>query len=167
MTLLQPHLGHSRRQELRNSPFWPSLFRSHSHTRMEKTSSFKKAPPKIHRVLDPIKSSPFVVPTTIRKEAPTGNTPMGAIPPKAVINRFPQVGEIEQQRLQRSLSTPFKRTREWKPLFPMTSLPQSTSRRSPLFFQKRLALKQMLDVLKHYHQWLRSSSHLKTRSELP
>ena len=33
-----------------------------------------------------------MVPTTIRKEAPTGNTPMGAIPPKAVINRFPQVG---------------------------------------------------------------------------
>ena len=33
-----------------------------------------------------------VVPTTIRKEAPTGNTPMGAIPPKAVISFFPQVG---------------------------------------------------------------------------
>ena len=28
MTLLQPHLGDSRRQELRNSPFWPTpLFR--------------------------------------------------------------------------------------------------------------------------------------------
>ena len=52
----------------------------------------KKAPLKIHRVLDLIKTSPFVVPTTIRKEAPTGNVPMGAIPPKAVINRFPQVG---------------------------------------------------------------------------
>ena len=59
---------------------------------MEKTSSLKKAPPRIHRVLDPIKTSPFMVPTTIRKEAPTGNAPMGAIPPKAVINRFPQVG---------------------------------------------------------------------------
>ena len=91
MTLLQPHLGDSRRQELRNSPFWPTpLFRSQS--RMEKTSSLKKAPLKIHRVLDPIKTSPFVVPTTIRKEAPKGNAPMGAIPPKAVINRFPQVG---------------------------------------------------------------------------
>ena len=56
---------------------------------MEKTSSLKKAPLKIHRVLDPIKTSPFVVPTTIRKEAPTGN---GAVPPKAVINRFPQLG---------------------------------------------------------------------------
>ena len=91
MTLLQPHLGDSRRQGLRNSPFWPSpLFRSQS--RMEKTSSLKKAPLMILRVLDPIKTSPFMVPTTIRKEAPTGNAPMGAVPPKAVINRFPQVG---------------------------------------------------------------------------
>ena len=59
---------------------------------MDKTSSLKKAPPKIHRVLDPIKTSPFVVPTITRKEAPTGNAPMGAIPFKAVINHFPQVG---------------------------------------------------------------------------
>ena len=59
---------------------------------MEKDFLLKKAPLKIPRVLDPIKTSPFVVPTTKRKEAPTGNTPMGAIPPKAVINRFPQVG---------------------------------------------------------------------------
>ena len=43
------------------------------------------------RVSDPIKISPFVVPT-IRKEAPTGNTPMWATPVKAVTNRFPQVG---------------------------------------------------------------------------
>ena len=75
MTVLQPHLGDSRCQELRNSHFWPtSLFRSQS--RMEKTSSLKKAPLKIHRVLDPIKTSPFVVPTTIRKEAATGNAPV-------------------------------------------------------------------------------------------
>ena len=52
----------------------------------------KKAPPKIHRVLNPIKTSPFVVPTTIRKQGPTGNAPIGAISPKAVISRFPQVG---------------------------------------------------------------------------
>ena len=56
---------------------------------MEKTSSLKKAPPKI---LDPIKISPFVVPNTIREEDPTGNASMGAISSKAVTNRFPQVG---------------------------------------------------------------------------
>ena len=43
------------------------------------------------RVSDPIKISPFVVPTT-EKEAPTGNAPMGATPHKAVTNCFLQVG---------------------------------------------------------------------------
>ena len=60
ITLLQPQLGETRRQELRNSPFW--------HSSLEKTSSLKKAPLKTLRVSDPI--SPFMVPT--RKEAPTG-----------------------------------------------------------------------------------------------
>ena len=55
---------------------------------MERTSSFNKAPLKTLRVLDPIKTSPFVVPTTTRKEAPTRNALMGAIPLKAVTNRF-------------------------------------------------------------------------------
>ena len=59
---------------------------------MERTSSLKKTPIKTLRVLDPVKTSPFVVPTTTRKEAPTENAPMGAIPLKAVTNRCPQVG---------------------------------------------------------------------------
>ena len=75
MTLLKPHLGDTRCQELRNLPFWPSsLFKSQSGR--EKTSSSKKAPLKMLRVSDPIKISPFVVPT-IRKEAPTGDAPYG------------------------------------------------------------------------------------------
>ena len=90
MTLLQPHLGETRRQELRNSPFWHSLFKSQLVKEGE-DFLLKKAPLKTLRVSDPIKMSPFVVPTT-RKEAPTGNTPMGATPHKAVTNRFPQVG---------------------------------------------------------------------------
>ena len=92
MTLLHPHLGESRRQELRNSPFWPTpLFKS--QLKDGEDSSLKKALAKTVRVLDPIKTSPFVVPTTIRKEAPTGNAPMWEIPPKAVTNRFPLAGE--------------------------------------------------------------------------
>ena len=55
---------------------------------MERIFSLKKALIKTHGVFDPITTNPFVVPTTTRKEAPTGNTPMGAIPPKAVTNRF-------------------------------------------------------------------------------
>ena len=39
----------------------------------------------------PTRISPFVVPT--RKEAPTGNAPMGAIPLKAVTNPLPQEEE--------------------------------------------------------------------------
>ena len=75
MTLLQPHLGDSRRQELRNSPFWPTpLFRSQS--RIEKTFSF-----------GPYQNKPFRGPHHNKK-----NAPMGAIPPKAVLKRFPQVG---------------------------------------------------------------------------
>ena len=91
MTLLQPHLGETRCQELRNSPFWhSSLFKSELVKEGE-DFLLKKAPLKILRVWDPIKISPFVVSTT-RKEAPTGNTPMGATPHKVVTNRFPQVG---------------------------------------------------------------------------
>ena len=56
-----------------------------------RTSFFKKAPQKILRVSDPTRISPFVVPT--RKEAPTGNAPTGAIPHKAVTNRFLPIGE--------------------------------------------------------------------------
>ena len=90
MTLLLPHLGETSRQELRNSPFWPSTL-INSQSRREKTSSSKKAPRKMPRVSYPTKISPFVV-LTIRKEAPTGNAPMGATLLKAVSNRFPQVG---------------------------------------------------------------------------
>ena len=56
-----------------------------------RTSFSKKAPQKTLRVSHPTRISPFVVPT--RKEAPTGNAPMGAIPLKGVTNRFPQEGE--------------------------------------------------------------------------
>ena len=91
MTLLQPHRGETRRQELRNSPFWhSSLFKSQLVKEGE-DFLLKKAPLKTLRVSDPIKLSPFVVPTT-RKEAPIGNAPMGATPLKAVTHRFPQVG---------------------------------------------------------------------------
>ena len=92
MTLLQPHLGDLRHQELRNSPFWPTpLFKSQL---LKDGEDFllKKAPLKTVRVLDSIKTSPFLVPTTTRKEAPTENALMEAIPLKAVTNRFPQVG---------------------------------------------------------------------------
>ena len=91
MTLLHPQLGETRRQELRNSSFWgPSLFESQLVKEGE-DFLLKKAPQKILRVLYPTRISPFVVPT--RKEAPTGNDPMGAIPLKAVTSPFPREEE--------------------------------------------------------------------------
>ena len=88
MTHLQPHLEQTRRQELRNSPFWLLLCSCLSLLRREKSSSLKKAPRKTLRVLDPITISPFAAPTTT-KEAPTGNAPVEDIPLQAVTNHFP------------------------------------------------------------------------------
>ena len=46
----------------------------------------------------------------------------------------------------------------------MTPQYPPSSRRSPPFFQKRLANKQMFrQRIKHYHQWLRTAIHLKTK----
>ena len=82
MTLLQPHLGETRRQELRNSPFWHSdLFKSQLVKEGE-DFLLKKGTSKDSQGFGP----------TTRKEAPTGNATMGATPHKAVTNRFPQVG---------------------------------------------------------------------------
>ena len=91
MTLLHPHLGEMRHQELRNSPFWNSSLFQSQLVKEGEDFLLKKAPLKTLRVLHPIKISPFVAPTT-RKEAPTGNALMGAIPHKAVTNYFLQEG---------------------------------------------------------------------------
>ena len=69
MTLLQPHLGDSRRQELRNSPFWPT-------PRFKSLPPLKKHPQTVTGFWIISKTSPFVVPTTIRKEASTGIIPL-------------------------------------------------------------------------------------------
>ena len=92
MIQLQPHFGDTRRQKLRSSPFCHTpLFRSQSVKEGE-SSSLKNAPLKTLRVLDLNKTSSFVVPTTIRKEAPTGNALIGVNSLQTVTNHFPQVG---------------------------------------------------------------------------
>ena len=45
-----------------------------------------------------------MVPT--RNEAPTGNAPIGAIPPKAVTNRFPQIEENQTSEAPRVVFDP-------------------------------------------------------------
>ena len=59
----------------------------------------KKVTSKILRVFGPYQNKPFRAPHT-RKEPPTGNAPMGAIPHKAVTSHFFQQGKTELQRLQ-------------------------------------------------------------------
>ena len=50
------------------------------------------------------------------------------------------------------------------PQWLLQSLPQSTSRRSPPFYQKRLTNKQMFSKrVKHYHQWLRTAIPFKAK----
>ena len=97
MTLLQPHLGDLRRQELRNSPFWPSpLFKSQL-VRDGEDFLLKNGTPKDSQGFGPYQNKPFCGPHHNKKEAPTGNAPMGAIPLKTVTNRFPQVGGNQTQ----------------------------------------------------------------------
>ena len=91
--------------------------------------------------MDPIKTSPFVVPTTTKKEAPTGNTPMGVSPLQAVTNRFPQLGgnrttEAPEVVFDLTLGNEGVKT-------PPNHSSKAYLRRPAPFFQKRLANKQM------------------------
>ena len=138
MTLLQPHLGDSRCQELRNSPFWPTpLFKS-------------------QLVKD---GEDFL----LKKGTPKDSQGFGRYQNK---QSFSSGRGKSNNRGFRGRFRPH--LRGWghgnpSPQCLLKSLPQSTSRRSPPFFQKRLASKQMFRRVKHYHQWLCYSIHLKTK----
>ena len=85
----------------------------------------KKGTLKILRVSDPTRISPFVLPT--RKEAPTGNAPMGAIPHKAVTIVFFQQGGKQNFRGSKGrFATPQQGKRVWIPL-PNDSFKASSS----------------------------------------
>ena len=76
LTLLQPHLGESRCQELRNSPFWPTpLFKSQS--RMEKTSSLKKCTPKNPKSFGSYQNKPFHGPLHNKNRGSNRKLPYG------------------------------------------------------------------------------------------
>ena len=159
-------------------PFWPTpLFKSQLIKDGE-DFLLKKATPKIHRVLDSIRTNPFVVPTTAkrgsyrkrsygRKSSQSSNQSFSSGRGKSNGRGFRgrlrphSRGREHGNPLQASLSSnqsfssgrgksngrgfrgrlrPHSRGRGHGHL---TSLPQSTGRRSPPFFQKRLANKQM------------------------
>ena len=103
-----------------------------------------------------------MVPT--RKEAPTGNAPMGATPQKAVTNRFPQEGGNRTSEAPGVVFDPIIGEGGMETPLPNVSSKASLSRRSPPFFQERLANKQMFSKrVKHYHQWLRTAIPFKAK----
>ena len=77
MTLLQPHLGDLRHQELRNSPFWPSpLFRSQLVKDGEDVL-LKKATPKDSQGFGPYQNKPFHGPHHNKKRCSYRKRPYG------------------------------------------------------------------------------------------
>ena len=90
---------------------------------------------------------------------------MGATPPKAVTNHFPQVGGNRTTESSEVVFNHIQGDEGVESPPPNDSLQASLS--PPLggrlpFFQKRLANKQMFrQCVKHYHQCLHSSIHLK------
>ena len=73
MTLLQPHLGDTRRQELRNSPFWPSSLLKSQLVEEGEDFLLKKGISKYAQGFRSYQNKPSV-PT---RKCPTGNAPMG------------------------------------------------------------------------------------------
>ena len=68
LTLLHPHLGESRRQELRNSPFWPSpLFKSQL-VKDGEDFLLKKGTGKNSQLFGPYQNKPFRGPNHNKKD---------------------------------------------------------------------------------------------------
>ena len=163
MTLLQPHLGETRRQELRNSSFWHSSLIKSQLVKEGEDFLLQKGTSKDSQG---IKISPFVVPTT-RKEAPTGIAPMGATPHKVVTNRFPQVGGNRTSEAPGVVFDPTLGDEGMETPPPNDSLKASLSPpvgRLRSFRRDWQINKCSSNVLKHYHQWLRTAIPFKTKS---
>ena len=78
MTLLQPHLGDSRCQELRNLPFWPTpLFRSQL-VKDGEDFLLKKGTPKDSQGLGPYQNKPFHGPHHNKKRNSYRKRPFGS-----------------------------------------------------------------------------------------
>ena len=107
MTLLQPHLGEMRRQELRNSPFWDSSLFKSQLVKEGKDFLLKKG---TSQGFGPYKPQE-------KRKRPTGNAPMGANPHKAVTNRSSGRRKLN---FRGSKMTPQQGARVCKSLSPMT-----------------------------------------------
>ena len=77
MTRLQPHLGDSRRQELRNSPFWPTLLFKSQPVKDGEDFLLKKGTPKDSQGFGPYQNKPFRGPHHNKKRGSYRKRPYG------------------------------------------------------------------------------------------
>ena len=164
MTLLQPHLGETRHQELRNSPFWHSLFKSQLVKEGE-DFLLKKGTSKDSQGFAPYQNKPFCGPHN-QKRGSYRKCPYGGNSSQSSNQSFSSGRGKPNFRGSRGRFRPHSRERRRGNPSPNDSLKASLSPPvSPPFFQKRLANKQMfIQCVKHYHQWLRTAIHFKTKS---
>ena len=165
MTLLQPHLGDSRRQELTISPFWPTPLFKPQLVKDGEDFLLKKGTPKDPQGFGPYQNKPFFRGPHHKKRGSYRKRPYGGNSSQSSNQSFSLGRGKPNFRGSRGRFRPHSRGQGCgNPSSLLSNLPQSISRRSPPFFQKTLAHKHMFrQCVKHYHQWLRSSIHLKTK----
>ena len=93
-----------------------------------------------------------------RKEAPTGNAPIGPIPHKAVTNRFLPTGKNKTSEAPRVIFDPTLGEDGVETPLPNDSFKASNS--PPPETGKQTIV---IQCIKHYHQWLRTAIPLKTK----
>ena len=69
MTLLQPHLGDTRRQELKNSPFWPSSLLNSQLVKVGEDFLLKKGTSKDAQGFGPYQNKPFRGPHNKKRDS--------------------------------------------------------------------------------------------------
>ena len=122
MTLLQPHLGETRCQELRNSPFWhSSLFKSQLVKEGE-DFLLKKGTSKDSQGFGPYQKKPFRGPHN-KKRGSYRKRPYGGNSSQSSNQSFSSGRRKPNFRGSRGRFRPHNRRQEaraWKPLSPMT-----------------------------------------------
>ena len=138
MTLLQPHLGETRCQELALLAFL--LVQVSTCEGGGRLSPQKKGTSKNSQGFGPYQNKPFCGPHN-KKRGFYRKHLYGATPHKAVTNNFPQVGGNQTSVAPGVIFDPTTGGEGMETPPPNNPLKDSTSRRSPPFFQKRLANK--------------------------
>ena len=117
VTLLQPHLGETRHQELRNSSFWDSLFKSQLVKEGE-DFLFKKGTSKDSQGFGPYK--PFRDPHNKKRGSYRKHPYGGNSSQSSNQSFFSGRGKLNFRGSRGRFRPPQQGAMAWKPLFPMT-----------------------------------------------